>query len=634
MPQFTARRKSLILAICCMSLLIVGMDSTIVNVALPSIRTDLGASVSGLQWVVDAYTLTLASLLILSGSTADRIGRRRTFQIGLASFTLGSALCSLAPNLNLLIVARIVQAVGGSMLNPVAMSIITNVFTERAERARAIGIWGGVVGISMGLGPVVGGVLIQTVGWRWIFWINIPIGIAAIVLARLFVPESKAPRARRFDPVGQLLVIVMLSTLTYAIVESSRLHWDSVELWSIIAVSVAALLALLLYEPRRTDPLIELRFFSSAPFSGATVIAVCAFGAFSGFLFLNSLYLQEVRGFSPLQAGFTVLPMAADDDDLRSALRTAGRRRPHPVGAGGRRLRDGDRRLRAHRDDRLDPTALPHRLLSGLRHRIRSGQRPDHQHGRIRDAEQCSRRRCCGGVHQQADRSHAGSGRDRLRTGGWCRRLGGGRRFGRASSRHRRERWNRMVDRRRLRSGRARPRHRHHRSVGEIDGRQGRRPHANRRSGADGRGGPVTSTVRPAEVATWRTVRETVMDHFAARRAEVSAQLGMSFVKAKALRRLAAGPLTMGELTADLVIDAPYTSVVVGDLVDRRLAVRTTHPADRRRKVVALTPEGVALAGRAQEILERPPRGIAVLTDVELETLARLFDRVAAAEAV
>ncbi len=337
MPDLTARRKTLILAICCMSLLIVGMDGTIVNVALPSIRTDLGASVSGLQWVIDAYTLTLASLLILSGSTADRIGRRRTFQIGLASFTLGSALCSLAPNLTLLVVARIVQAIGGSMLNPVAMSIITNVFTERRERARAIGIWGGVVGISMGLGPVIGGLLIQTVGWRWIFWINIPIGIAAIVLARLFVPESKAPRARRIDPVGQILVIVMLGTLTYAIVESSRLHWGSAELWSIIAVSVLALIALLLYEPRRKDPLIELRFFSSAPFSGATVIAICAFGAFSGFLFLNSLYLQEVRGFSALEAGFTVLPMALMTmifAPLSGRLVAAGRTRLALVGAG------------------------------------------------------------------------------------------------------------------------------------------------------------------------------------------------------------------------------------------------------------------------------------------------------------
>lgn len=311
MPEPTARRKFLVLAICCMSLLIVGMDGTIVNVALPSIRRDLGASVSGLQWVVDAYTLTLASLLVLSGSTADRVGRRRTFQVGLASFTVGSVLCSVAPNLSLLVAARVVQAIGGSMLNPVAMSIITNTFTERRERARAIGIWGGVVGISLGLGPVIGGVLIQTVGWRWIFWINVPIGILAIVLAARFVPESRAPRARRFDPVGQLLVIVTLSALTYAIVESSRLHWHSPVLWSILAVAAIAGTSLVHYERRRTDPLIDPRFFASAPFSGATVIAVCAFGGYAGFLFLNTLYLQEVRGFSALQAGLTILPMAA-----------------------------------------------------------------------------------------------------------------------------------------------------------------------------------------------------------------------------------------------------------------------------------------------------------------------------------
>ena len=311
MPPPTARRKYLILAICCMSLLIVGMDGTIVNVALPSIRKDLGASVSGLQWVVDAYTLTLASLLVLSGSTADRVGRRRTFQVGLASFTAGSVLCSVAPNLSLLVAARVVQAVGGSMLNPVAMSIITNTFTERRERARAIGIWGGVVGISLGLGPVIGGILIQTVGWRWIFWINVPIGILAIVLAARFVPESRAPRARRIDPVGQVLVIITLSALTYAIVESSRLHWHSPVLWSILLLAVVAGTCLVLYERHRTDPLIDPRFFASAPFSGATVIAVCAFGGYAGFLFLNTLYLQEVRGFSALQAGLTILPMAA-----------------------------------------------------------------------------------------------------------------------------------------------------------------------------------------------------------------------------------------------------------------------------------------------------------------------------------
>ncbi|WP_090482819.1 MFS transporter [Nakamurella panacisegetis] len=320
-----------------MSLLIVAMDGSIVNVALPALRTDLHASTSGLQWVIDAYTLTLAGLLILSGSTADRFGRRRTFQIGLASFTAGSALCSLAPNLTFLIVARVVQAIGGSMLNPVAMSIITNVFTERRERARAIGVWGAMVGVSTGLGPVIGGLLIQTVGWRWIFWINVPIGVAAIVLAWLFVPESKAARARRLDPVGQVLVIVTLTGLTYAIVESSRLHWGSPTVWTFIGIAILALIGLLLYEPRRQDPLIDLRFFTSAPFSGATVVAVCAFGAFAGFLFLNSLYLQEVRGYSALQAGVTVLPMALMTlifAPVSGRLVAAGKARGAMIGAG------------------------------------------------------------------------------------------------------------------------------------------------------------------------------------------------------------------------------------------------------------------------------------------------------------
>ncbi|HEX7609401.1 MAG TPA: MFS transporter, partial [Solirubrobacteraceae bacterium] len=304
------RRRLTILAICCMSLLMVSMDNTIVNVALPSIRRDLHASLSGLQWTIDAYTLVLASLLLLSGSTADRLGRRRTFQAGLALFAAGSLLCSLAPTLGWLIAARMLQAVGGSMLNPVAMSIITNVFTDPRERARAIGVWGAVVGVSLALGPVVGGLLTETVGWRAIFWINVPIGLAAIVLCALFVPESRAPRARRVDPVGQLLVIVALASLTYAIIEAPQAGWSSAQTIATFALAAAALLGILYYEPRRADPLIDLRFFRSAPFSGATVIAISAFAGFSGFLFLNTLYLQDVRGYSALQAGLSTLPMA------------------------------------------------------------------------------------------------------------------------------------------------------------------------------------------------------------------------------------------------------------------------------------------------------------------------------------
>lgn len=293
-----------------MSLLLVGMDVTIVNVALPSIRSDLNVSLSGLQWTIDAYILVLASLLMLAGSTADRLGRRRTFQTGLVVFTAGSLLCSLAPGLGALIAFRMVQAVGASMLNPVAMSIITNVFTEPRERARAIGVWGGVVGISLGLGPVVGGVLVETVGWRSIFWINIPIGMAAIALTACFVPESRAPRARRVDAVGQMLVIVALASVTYAIIEAPQAGWTSSTTLGLFALFVVAVGMLLAYEPRRVDPLLELRFFGSAPFSGATVIAISAFGAFSGFLFLNTLYLQDVRGLSALQAGLCTLPLA------------------------------------------------------------------------------------------------------------------------------------------------------------------------------------------------------------------------------------------------------------------------------------------------------------------------------------
>jgi EmrB/QacA subfamily drug resistance transporter len=308
--ELSARRRYLILCICCMSLLLGAMDISIVNVALPSIGRDLHASVSGLQWTIDGYSLVIASFLIMSGSTADRLGRRRTFQAGLMLFTLGSLLCSVAPSLGWLIAFRMVQALGGSMLNPVAMSIITNVFIDPRERARAIGVWGAVVGVGLGLGPVVGGLLTETIGWRSIFWVNVPIGVAALILAALFVPESKAERARRIDPLGQLLVLIVLATVTYAIIEAPEAGWASPEISGLFAAAIAALVALLIYERRRVEPLIEARLFRSAPFSGATIIAVCGFAFFSGFLFLNSLYLQDVRGLSALHAGLALLPMA------------------------------------------------------------------------------------------------------------------------------------------------------------------------------------------------------------------------------------------------------------------------------------------------------------------------------------
>ena len=299
-----------ILGTCCMSLLIVSMDATIVNVALPAIRTDLNASVSSLQWVIDIYTLVLASLLMVSGATADRYGRKRLFQIGLVTFAIGSLACSLAPSVGVLIAARALQAVGGSMLNPVAMSIITQIFVDPRERARAIGVWGSVVGISMAAGPIVGGVLIDTIGWRAVFWINLPICLIAIVLTAILVPESRSPIMRTLDPVGQALAMIALGGAVYGLIEGPGHGWGSPRTVIVFAVAAAAFVGFLLWERRHDDPFIDLRFFGSVPFASATVIAICAFANWGGFLFLMSLYLQEDRGFSAVGTGAMLVPPA------------------------------------------------------------------------------------------------------------------------------------------------------------------------------------------------------------------------------------------------------------------------------------------------------------------------------------
>jgi EmrB/QacA subfamily drug resistance transporter len=295
---------------CCLSLLIVSMDATIVNVAIPSIRTDLRASPSQLQWVIDIYTLVLASLLLLSGAAGDRFGRRRTFQVGLTIFALASLMCSLAPNIETLIGARFLQATGGSMMNPVAMSIITQVFRGRVERARAIGVWGGVVGISMALGPMVGGALIEYVDWRAVFWINLPICAAAILLTAIFVPESKSATMRDIDPIGQGLGMAFLFGVVFVLIEGPGMGWTNARIIAVAVVAALAFIAFLRYEARRHDPFIDLRFFRSVPFSSATMIAVCAFAGWGAFLFMISLYLQEERGFSAVHTGLIYLPIA------------------------------------------------------------------------------------------------------------------------------------------------------------------------------------------------------------------------------------------------------------------------------------------------------------------------------------
>jgi len=307
--ELSRRRRLGVLAICCASIVVVVMDISIVTVALPAMRADLGASVAQLQWTVDAYTLVLASLLLLAGSTADRVGRRRVFMIGLAAFGLGSLLCSLAPTAGWLIAARAVQAVGGTMLNPVAMAIVATTFPDRAERARAIGVFGSMSGLALALGPILGGTLVDGIGWRAIFWVNVPVVVVAIVCTALFVPESRADRARRFDPVGQALVILMLGCVVYAIIGSETRGWTSPVILGPLGVAVLAALALLAYEPRRTDPMLELRLFRSVPFSSAILMALFALCGFGAFLFVTTLYLQNVRGLSALEAGLCLLPV-------------------------------------------------------------------------------------------------------------------------------------------------------------------------------------------------------------------------------------------------------------------------------------------------------------------------------------
>jgi EmrB/QacA subfamily drug resistance transporter len=219
-------------------------------------------------------------------------------------------LCSIAPNAWVLVASRALQAVGGAMLNPVAMSIIVNTFLDPKERARAVGIWGAAFGVAMAAGPLLGGLLVQSVGWRSIFWVNIPLGVVALVLSGRFIRESRAERARRLDPVAQLLVIAALFALTSAVIDGRQSGWTSWPIAVGFATAVASAVGLVAWESFHPEPMLDPRFFRSLPFAGATVVAVLAFASFSGFLFLNSLYLQGARGLSACQAGLATLPIA------------------------------------------------------------------------------------------------------------------------------------------------------------------------------------------------------------------------------------------------------------------------------------------------------------------------------------
>lgn len=311
MVSLTPARQRIVLATCCLSLFVIFMDVTIVNVALPAIRADFHTTTAALQWTIDGYTIIVASLLLLAGSMADRFGRRRVFQCGMALFSLGSALCGLAPTASLLVLFRAVQALGGSMLNPVALAIITNTFLAPTDRARAVGVWGAVAGVAMAMGPVAGGLLTQFVGWRANFWVNLPIGAIAIVCAQLFIPESKAAKSRPIDFAGQILVVLFLSTFMASIIEGPTFGWWSASEFLFAGISASAFVALVITETYSKFPLIDLLLFRVVPFAGATVVALCSFFGFGALLFSASLILHESYAFSAAQSGFCILPIAA-----------------------------------------------------------------------------------------------------------------------------------------------------------------------------------------------------------------------------------------------------------------------------------------------------------------------------------
>ncbi|MFJ8509750.1 MFS transporter [Streptomyces avermitilis] len=309
-PTLSARRRWTVLAVCCLSMFLVGLDTTIVNVGLPAIGHGLSVGTRGLEWTVDAYTLVLAGLLISSGALADRFGRRRVFQLGLVVFGTASLACAIAPSVGVLIAARAVQGIGASMLSPVALAIVVNAMPDPRERAQAIGVWASVFGLSMAAGPVTGGALIAGFGWRSVFWINAPVIVAALVLSAVFVPQSRAPRARPLDLPGQALLTVVIGVSVGVLIEGPRIGWTSPAALAGYGLAAVATAAFVRVESRRPEPLMDPRLFRRPVFGSAVLGAVAVFVALNVTLLLNTFYLQHTRGWTPLAAGTATLPMA------------------------------------------------------------------------------------------------------------------------------------------------------------------------------------------------------------------------------------------------------------------------------------------------------------------------------------
>ena len=297
------------LAAVSVGLFMIMLDNTVVNVALPSIRRSLGMSLEGLEWVVAGYALTFAAFMLIGGKLADYFGRRLIFMVGLAVFTAASLACGLAPNGGFLIGARVVQGLGGAMMNPATLSIITATFAPR-ERGKAIGIWAGVSAMALAIGPLVGGLLTEHVNWNWIFYVNVPVGIAGLFAIPIFIDESRDESMhQRLDIPGLVASAVGLFSLTYAFIEANNYGWSSARILGAFAIALVAGAAFLLLERHQRAPMLDLSLFRNRTFSGANASMLFVGLAMFGTFFYVSLYMQNVLHYSPVEAGASFLPM-------------------------------------------------------------------------------------------------------------------------------------------------------------------------------------------------------------------------------------------------------------------------------------------------------------------------------------
>jgi EmrB/QacA subfamily drug resistance transporter len=290
-------------------LFMIMLDNTVVNVALPSIEKDLKISISELEWIVTAYALVFAALLITGGKLADMFGRRKIFTIGLAIFSLSSLACGLAPSAGFLIGSRAAQGIGAALMSPATLSIITATFPPR-QRGQAIGIWAGVSALALAIGPLVGGLIVDNIGWNWIFFVNLPIGALGIVVSQLVIAESRdTSHEQSIDLPGLLTSGLALFSLCYALIEGNRHGWASAEILGLFAATAVLLAAFVVLETRQRLPLLDLSLFRIGSFVGANVVALLVSLGMFGVFFFVSLYVQNILGYSPTKAGAIFLPM-------------------------------------------------------------------------------------------------------------------------------------------------------------------------------------------------------------------------------------------------------------------------------------------------------------------------------------